>query len=296
MSKLRWYWNRVKTYIGRPRLVVQDRPVLLADHPRCEHPLFVVGPHRSGTSLLRRMLNSHPDISCPPESFFIADYARMARDDEVLAGYLGLGFNAEQARADLERKASELHEALRIARGKKLWADKTPQYVFHLDAIDHLFAQRNRYLMIRRHPWDSAFSIAARGWRFNDTPDLLDAALVHVRNSLEAMARFEAAYPERCASVEYGALCTNPEAELAPALAALGLKWHPDMLEFGQKKHNFGLEDPVLRGQRDIVPSHGAWRSWNRDVQDRARTLLDPAEFGYSTDAEATARQKGDQA
>ena len=34
-------------------------------------PLFIVGVHRSGTTLLRYMLNSHPRIYIPPESDFI---------------------------------------------------------------------------------------------------------------------------------------------------------------------------------------------------------------------------------
>src|SRR3954462_15908459 len=37
-------------------------------------PAFLVGCHRSGTTLLRRLLDSHPHIACPPESKFIAGF------------------------------------------------------------------------------------------------------------------------------------------------------------------------------------------------------------------------------
>ncbi|MEJ2210636.1 MAG: sulfotransferase, partial [Anaerolineae bacterium] len=36
-----------------------------------QRPIFIVGVHRSGTTLLRFMLNSHPRLYIPPESDFI---------------------------------------------------------------------------------------------------------------------------------------------------------------------------------------------------------------------------------
>jgi len=36
-------------------------------------PIFVVGCHRSGTTLFRLILDSHPAISCGPETRFLAD-------------------------------------------------------------------------------------------------------------------------------------------------------------------------------------------------------------------------------
>lgn len=288
MSSLRWYWNRLKTYLGRPRMVIQDKAVVLTERDRCEHPLFIIGPQRSGTSLVRRMINSHPDIACPPESFFITDYARMAQDPEVLAGYLGFGHDEESARTDLARKASELHEALRIARGKTVWADKTPQYAFQLPAIDALFGGRPRYLMVRRHPWDSAFSIWKRGWRFNGVEDPLESALVHVRDALDRMNSFAAQHPERCASVRYHEVCADPQAAFGPALSHLGLSFHPDMLTFGERTdHNFGTEDPVLRGQRKLVLSEGGWTRWSEERKAMARSVLDPAAYGYASIAGA---------
>ena len=41
---------------------------------------FIVGSARSGTTLLRTMLNAHPHVAVPPESRFIVE---LYRDDEV---------------------------------------------------------------------------------------------------------------------------------------------------------------------------------------------------------------------
>lgn len=37
-------------------------------------PFFLIGCGRSGNTLLRAMLNQHPQIAIPPESLFIPDY------------------------------------------------------------------------------------------------------------------------------------------------------------------------------------------------------------------------------
>ncbi|QYJ06660.1 sulfotransferase family protein [Qipengyuania flava] len=279
MPSLRRTWNRFKSYVGRPRMVVQQHAVVLGEHEQCQHPLFVLGPMRSGTSLVRRMLNSHPEIACPPESFFISQYASMAQDPDVLAGYEGLGFDRPAAVADLARKAGELHEAFRIAQGKPVWADKTPPYTEGVDAIDALFAQRPRYLLVWRHPWDAAHSLAERGWQLDGEDDLLGAALLYVRRNFEAMRAFAESAADRCASVRYSALCDNPEGEFAPALAKLGLAWHADMLAFGEKPHNFGAEDPIVRGHKTIKRSSGAWKGWSEADKARAQQIIDPADW-----------------
>lgn len=256
-----WYWNRIKTYVGRPRMIVQTKPVVIGDGDRCENPIFIVGAHRSGTSLVRRLFNSHREIACPPESFFIANYAAMLDDRFVGAGYEAFGYSAEEARADIARKASELHEAYRIATGKSIWADKTPQYTDHLEAIDRLYGGKARFVLVLRHPGDIVHSIYKRDWRFNDIADGFESALAHVKRSIDNLLEFEAEFPDRCARIVYCDLCADPEAVLSQVLSRLGLEFDPGMLDFADKDHNFGLEDPVIRGTKSITLNTGAWRS-----------------------------------
>lgn len=267
--RLIWYWNRIKTYLGRPRMIVQTKPVLLDDSDRCEEPVFIVGSHRSGTSLVRRLFNSHPDIACPPESFFIANYAAMLQDSFVASGYDAFAYSREDMRRDLANKASSLHEAYRIVTGKTIWADKTPQYTDHLDAIDKLFDGKARFVMVMRHPGDIVHSIYQRDWRFNDIADGFESALAHVRYSIDNLLAFEKSQPGRCTRIVYEELCTSPEVVLSGVLGRLGLEYRAEMLDFATKDHNFGLEDPVIRGTRTISLNAGAWRSLTEAQQAR---------------------------
>lgn len=276
MSSLRWYYNRIKAYIGRPRTVIQQKAVVLRDLDRCEHPLFLMGIHRSGTSLLRRMVNSHPQIACPPESFFMANYVAMLDDALCAAGYEGFGYDREAMREDLAHKAGELHEAFRISQGKPIWADKTPQYVAIAEDLDRLFARRPRYLLIYRHPLDIAFSLYARGWRHNDAEDLFEGTLAYIHESMARLNSFYAAHEDRCARFDYHDLCHTPEATLGRALEKIGLAFDPAMLAFANQDHNFGVEDPVIRGKRTIEESAGAWKSWSDERKQRAVELFGP--------------------
>jgi hypothetical protein len=50
----------------------------------CESPVFVLTASRSGSTLLRFILDSHPDLACPPEASVASSAAALARTWEIL--------------------------------------------------------------------------------------------------------------------------------------------------------------------------------------------------------------------
>src|SRR3712207_6523404 len=112
--------------------------------PRNTWPIIVGGCHRSGTSLLRRMLDAHSRIHCGPEVKFFRDFfgdyaadplrhlrfttsARLAFPQVDLLGILGRAF-------------LELHRAAASLAGKPRWADKNPENVLYLGEWQRLLA------------------------------------------------------------------------------------------------------------------------------------------------------------
>lgn len=100
-------------------------------------PIFIVGCHRSGTTLLRLMLDSHPNISCGPETRFLEDLAKLTdRNWSYLRNY-GL------PREYWNQKFAEMFGSFQLEyaqnRGKSRWADKTPRYALSLNYITDLF-------------------------------------------------------------------------------------------------------------------------------------------------------------
>jgi len=160
-------------------------------------PLFVVGLSRSGTTLLRNLLNSHPGISLlQAETHFIPllinrfglrpDFSD-ARTQEALvrtlAGTLffqhmtrreGYLWHENDFRAVLHR-ATEWEPVIReIYRqfqpdGKDpdcIWGDKTPIYLGHLPLLKTLFP-RSRFIHIIRDPRDRVIALDPFDWTRN---------------------------------------------------------------------------------------------------------------------------------
>ncbi|MBS3848547.1 sulfotransferase [Devosia sp. BSSL-BM10] len=274
LVKAKWYARRLISYVGRPRLIIQEKPVLMDSSKRCESPIFLAGLHRSGTTLVRRMFNSHPNIACPPESYFFSNFSLIGEDELARKGFEGFGLNSEEIWNYLGRCASQLHEAYRLMNGKERWADKTPQYVDRLESIDKMFGARANYVFIIRHPYDIAFSIESRGWRLVEHESIFEGALAYVAEKLEKLLRFELEVGERGTRLVYEELTADPQKALTAALHAIGEQYSDEMLRFHEKSHNYGVEDPVVRGTKAVNPSHENWKAWDSTKCARARVVL----------------------
>ena len=53
------------------------------ENNEAEKGVIILGCPRSGTTLLRRLLDSHPDLSCPGETFLFRGAARFLKEDTI---------------------------------------------------------------------------------------------------------------------------------------------------------------------------------------------------------------------
>ncbi len=283
---IKQYFRRVRSFIGRPLILHQVKPVILDDQNLCDNPIFLIGVHRSGTSLTRRILDSHPNIACPPESFFMENYAEMINSSYVQSGYEGFGYNRSEFIQDIRVNASRLHEGYRIASNKGRWADKTPQYISILNELKLLYGDKGQFIMLYRHPFDVIHSIVSRGWRFENTiDDLFYSTVKYVSDSLDKQLLFERNNNESCYRIYYEKLVSAPEFELKKVFNFLNEPWSKEVLLFNKKSHNFGTEDPIVRGTSNIVPSH---RNWLKLEEDKIKFLSESLKpqlklLGYNT-------------
>jgi hypothetical protein len=197
-----------------------------------QRPIFIVGCQGSGTTLLRLILDSHPNISCGPETRFLPDFARITSEANWphMAQY---GF----PKAYWHERIAGLFDAVQrdyaARRGKTRWADKTPRYALSLDYIDELFPTCQVVHLIR----DGRDVVASHRDRWG----LLSACKavrkwpLYIRAARTAGTRLPA---DRYFEVRYEDLVHDTEPTLRRLLDFLDEPWDPAVLAHDTTPHD----------------------------------------------------------
>ncbi len=257
-----------------------------------EAPIFVIGCQRSGTSLLRRILDSHSRIACPPETTFLVPLVEVLHDRRSTRGFEAMGYDRAAVAQGLAAFATTFYEGYAAAQGKPRWADKTPHYVDILEDLWELFGPRARFVTIVRHGMDVAYSLADPKRRYPAIDrcvaeaggDVAAGGGLFWRRQTGKMRDFAAAHPEACHEIRYEELTADPAAVLEPMFAFLGEPWEPGVIDYAATEHHVGIEDPNVAKLREIVPNSGRYRAWPAEEQAKVRAACEPllSELGYA--------------
>lgn len=206
---------------------------------------FVVGAERSGTTLLRLMLDAHPDLAVPPETHFIDRVAEACGDTpeprrtfiETVTSHRRWGdFRVDGE--ELARRISgiepfDLGEALRAFYGlyaqkfgKTRWGDKTPKYVHSMRLIHRLLPEA-RFVHIIRDGRDVALS--TKDLWFG--PDSVEEAARKWRSLIEKARRQSREVPHYL-EIRYEDLVSETEPTLRRICEFVDLRWDPAMLAY----------------------------------------------------------------
>ncbi len=266
----------------QPRVLREDRIIVLDESDRCKNPVFLTGLHRSGTTLVRQIVDSHSRIACPAETFFLTGMAETFENAYYVRGIESMGFDRPGVAHGFNLAISHFFETYRRSKGKPRWADKTPQYVLILPFIEEIFGPACQYLMIYRHPFDVINSLLGSGWDFSLPhwsfmryhEDHFTNLAMYVSDGLQRQIDFQAEHADRCHSIHYEQLVTDAENVLRSAFSFLGEPWESEVLAFHKKPHDHGTGDPDARGKKGFQPSVGNFKGWSNDQIKRATGIL----------------------
>ncbi|MEO8199505.1 MAG: sulfotransferase [Gemmatimonadota bacterium] len=215
-------------------------------------PLFVVGFQRSGTTLIRLMLDSHPDIAIPLDTTGLwSRYEQRLDDYDQLATSVGRekivdDLLAEERitlwEANLDRQAilagwtngtfpglvSAFYQGYAESRGKKMWGDKDPGNMLRLDQINRWFPA-SRIIHIIRDGRAACLSQLKQDFGFDN---LLDCACAW-REEVQWVRRMGSLLgPARYLEIRYEDLVIEPETILGTVCSFLEIRYDGAMLRY----------------------------------------------------------------
>jgi SAM-dependent methyltransferase len=219
-----------------------------------QSPIFIFGVPRSGTTLVRTILNCHPRIACGPEAPWLANHLSqnvMALHRALTTDEFGYSKNFGVAPGKVTARLRALVDGLFMdfaaQSGKQRWAHKTPDDCLFVDFFTELFPDA-KFIHLVRNPFDVALSTSRvpahrKGiseWHENNlmiepgfpvANTLFNSALRWQRWNarLETGLRNVDSY-----RVDYEALVTVPEKAFGKMFAFLGEEFAPDILDYGK--------------------------------------------------------------
>lgn len=231
-----------------------------------ENPIIILGNPRSGTTLLRLVLTSHPDICIPPEGGFMCwlwpQFSDWSRNDwldhskirkfsqavERSKKFETWKISEAEITKELSSNSPESYRhaccavyALYARKNKSEaahWGDKNNFYTSQTELLTKLFP-KGRFIHLVRDPRDVFCSY--RDMAVLETTSIYkpvlstDAAAVAeewVRNNENVNRVLGTKNGISSCNLRYEDLVSNPEKEASKLCSWMGIDYHADMLQF----------------------------------------------------------------
>lgn len=233
-------------------------------------PIFVIGLPRTGTTLVDRILSSHPQVESAGE------LQTMPVALKRLAGTPSprvLDPETIDAAAALDPAAlgrRYLDECAGRRSGLPRFTDKLPLNFLHAGHIARALPNA-RIVCLRRHPLDSVWSnfkhlFSTRFSYYNYSYDLLDAAAYYVLFD-RLMGFWQERFPGRILEVRYEALVEDQERQTRRLLAHCGLEWADSCLSFHENAAAVATPSAAQVRQPIYRSALARWRAYEKHLR-----------------------------
>ncbi len=255
------------------------------DTPTSSPPFFIVGVGRSGTTLLRLMLQSHPNIAIPYESHFLTDYHNNLaaygdlEDDANLRKLVSDILNEELLKQwDHEflidrilptiesRSLGEVFKAVYNdyckGKNKLRWGDKS-DYLDRMHLINEIFPDA-LFIHIIRDGRDVANSVLKQSWGLLDIIHAAEWWHEHVTLGRRMGAMLNS---NRYIEVKFEDLVTDPKTQMSRLLSFIGEDYSDDVLDY--HKHSADrIPDSrkALHYNADSPPKKDRVAAWKQEM------------------------------
>ena len=251
------------------------------DNPPSDAPIFIVGLPRTGTTLVDRILSSHPDVVSAGELNTFASLIK-ALSKSTSNRVLDVETLKNVATADLaETGRAYVEKTRRLTRGARRFTDKMPLNFFYAGLIHRALPQA-KIVVLRRDPADSCLSnfrqLFATGFSYyNYAFDIADTAAYY--RAFDALIDNwrESLPPQTFMELHYEDIVHDQEATTRELLAFCDLDWNEACLRFHENEAPVATASSVQVRQPLYSGSIGRWKKYGTrlDGLRRALGLLD---------------------
>ncbi len=275
--------GHIKRRVGRIVQKLAQKPIYIERSAQQALPgAFIVAPFRSGTTLLRLILDSHPDVAAPPETFVFSQILAPLRDERTTRAMWNLGYHRDALALALGDCARGFVEGYALSKGKRFWIEKTPAYVDLLPELREAMPDA-RYIMLYRHPYDIVRSMNERNMVVSQPeiashrpshPSDFATYCAYVADQHGKMRAFQEAHGDASVELRYERLVAAPEDAIEALCAFLGLPYAPAMLDFQNAPHDTGFGDEKIHHTSGILPKLRTFAAWSTQQRHEAAGYL----------------------
>jgi len=249
-----------------------------------EGPIFVVGSMRSGSTLLRLILDSHPRIAIGAETGFMGAVMGTKRIPNWKHGadwYQQIGWSEHELDERLRDFYAGMFARYAAARGKARWGEKTPFHTALIAEMAGIFPT-SVFVGIVRHPGAVASSLCTS---FHYA---YDEALSYWTATNLDLVEAASTLGDRFVLCRYEDLVTDGEPVLRELMRTLGEDFSPSLLQHHVVQQQQGTPRVVdgSTNTRDAIDPRRAHR-WAENLTAADRSALERTAplagfFGYS--------------
>lgn len=228
-------------------------------------PIFIVGMHRSGTTLLEQLLDGHSDVHGVGELYDFTCQMRYATDYHC-HGVIDRLLVERVDDVDFANVGISYLAGMEWRLGKeRFFTDKLPSNFLNVGFICQALPQAKILHMVR-DPLETCFSNLRElfGEANPYSYDQIELADYH-RQYRRLMAHWHVMFPGRILDVEYAALTREPEAVMHKVADFCGLAFESGMLDLKARKRGVATASAVqVRGKVEAreVPKWQPYANW----------------------------------
>lgn len=235
-------------------------------------PVFIGGPMKSGTTLMRKLISNHSNIFGGLETnWFTEEFNLQWKNGNVANKLKSFYLLTDSEYYSIAKNQKNSYDFLNAfmnyctqRQGKNRWVEKSPNNIFHTDQIFEYWPNA-MFIQLFRNPKDIYAS-----WKKNRKLNL-DAFIETIKRIIEVNEMLDAkGLKSNVITVKYSTLVSDTESTLKLVLSHIGEDWEkgieqnmPDQQEFKIVKKVTGVASATLQASSLPIFRHslGQWEN-----------------------------------